>query len=153
MLSQVNDLLMLINLGIADLARAVVYRLPAQLDSAGTLTGDFYKYARQNPVIIEFLLRKFAHIGLFFMITMAFFILWRDYLKPLQAVIASFICGTLAAILDEIHQYYVIGRSGNMVDIMINMVGVMLAVFLIVIAFLLVKPIYYSQNTGTTCNK
>lgn len=153
MLSQVNDLLMLINLGIADLARAVVNRLPAQLASAGTLTGDFYQYARQNPVIIEFLLRKFAHIALFFMITLAFFILWRDYLKPLQAVIVSFICGTAAATLDEIHQYYVIGRSGNIVDVMINMVGVMLAVFLIAIAFWLVKPIYYSRNTGTTCTK
>lgn len=145
-LSQVNDLLMLIDLGIKDLAQAVVNRLPSRLDSAQTLSGDFYQYARQNPVIIEFLLRKLAHVVLFFIITLAFFILWRHYLKPLPAVAASFFCGTLAAILDETHQYYVIGRSGNIVDVLIDMVGVMLAVFLMAIAFLLVKPIYYNPG-------
>jgi len=40
-----------------------------------------------------------------------------------------------------------------MVDVLIDMVGVMQAVFLIAIAFLLVKPIYYSRNTGTTYKK
>lgn len=141
-LSQINDLLMLIDLRITDLARAVVNRLPSQLDSMGTLSGDFYNYARQNPLIMEFLLRKLAHVVLFFIITLAFFIFWRHHLKPLQAVFASFFCGTLSAILDEIHQYYVVGRSGNIIDVLINMAGVMQAVFLIAIAFLLVKPVY-----------
>jgi len=141
-LSQINDLLTLIDLRISDLVRAVINRLPSQLDAAGTLSGDFYNYARQNPVIMEFLLRKMAHVALFFMITLAFFILWRHYLKPLQAVFASFFCGTMAATLDEIHQYYVVGRSGTIIDVLIDIFGVLLAVLLIAIAFLLVKPIY-----------
>ncbi len=146
-LRQVNNFMVRINLGIADLARAIAGRLPPELESVGTITGDFYQYARQNPVIIEFILRKTAHVALFFAITLVFFIFWRHYLKPVKAVAASFVCGTLAAILDETHQYYVTGRSGAIADVLIDMVGVLLAVILIAIAFLLVKPIY-DKNSG-----
>ncbi len=141
-LRQVNALLTRVNLGIADLAHTIASRLPPQLESVGTITGDFYQYARENPVIIEFILRKSAHVFLFFIITLAFFVLWRHYLKPAQAVAASFACGTLAAILDEIHQHYVTGRSGSIIDVAIDMTGVSLAIILIAIAFLLIKPIY-----------
>ncbi len=141
-LRQVNAFLIRVNLGIADLARTIASRLPPQLESVGTITGDFYQYARQNPVIIEFILRKSAHVFLFFIITLAFFVLWRHYLEPAQAVAASFACGTLAAILDETHQYYLTGRSGNIIDVAIDMTGVLLAIILIAIAFLLIKPIY-----------
>ena len=96
-------------------AAASIPGVNGQLDSAGTLTGDFYKYARQNQVIIGFLLftEEAGPCCPLFYDYLAFFILWLHYLKLLQAVISSFICGTLAAILDEIHQYYVIGRSGT----------------------------------------
>lgn len=145
-LRQVNTLLRTVNLGITDLAWAIANRLPPQLESVGTVTGDFYHYAHQNPVIIEFILRKSAHIFIFFVITLAFFILWRQYLKPVQAVTVSFVCGTLAAIVDETIQYFVPGRHGSIIDVAIDMVGVSLAIILIVIAFLLIKPIYVKYD-------
>ncbi len=145
-LRQVNILLTMINLGITDLARAIANRLPPQLESVGTVTGDFYHYAKQNPVIIEFIIRKSAHIFFFFMITLAFFILCRHYLKPAKAVTVSFVCGTLAAIVDETIQYFVAGRHGSIIDVAIDMVGVSLAIILIAIAFLLIKPIYIKSD-------
>lgn len=145
-LKQVNQLMIRLDLSIVNLAEAISRRLPAQLDSARTLTGDFYLYARENPVIIEFLLRKLAHVSLFFAITLAFFLLWRHYLRPLQAVVASFACGALAAILDETHQHFVAGRTGSLVDVCIDLIGVFLAVILIALAFLLVKPVYHDKN-------
>lgn len=145
-LRQVNHFLDQMNLGVAELARAIASRLPAELESVGTITGNFYDYARKNPVIVEFMLRKSAHLVVFFLITLLFFVFWRHYLKPSWAVFTAFACGTLAAVLDEIHQYYVSGRAGSIIDVYINMIGILLAVILIGIAFYLIKPIYADKE-------
>ena len=145
-LREINLILTRINLGFSDLARVIAGLLPSGMESVSTITGEFLQYARQNPVIIEFLLRKMAHIALFFVITLAFFILWRHYLKPLYAVLATFASGTLIAILDETYQYFVIGRSGILTDVLIDLIGVFLAIILIAIAFLLIKPIYLHRD-------
>jgi VanZ family protein len=151
-LREINQLLVRINLGFSDLARIIAGLLPSGLESVGTITGEFLQYARQNPVIIEFLLRKTAHIALFFVITLAFFMFWRHYLKPLHAVLAASACGTLTAIIDETYQHFVIGRSGIFTDVLIDLIGVFLAIILIAIAFLLVKPVYSNRNQEPTKN-
>ncbi len=147
-LREIHIFLSRINLGIADVARAIAARLPQELESVSTITGDLYHYARQNPVIIEFLLRKSAHVALFFIITIALFMLWRHYFKPVHAVLAAFISGALIAILDEVFQYYVAGRTGNIIDVGFNMAGVSLAIALITIAFILIEPVYRNKHLG-----
>ncbi|MDO9534467.1 MAG: VanZ family protein [Bacillota bacterium] len=111
-LKQVNSLLINYNLSITRLALKIASHLPVQLDPAKTFTSDFYTYARANPVIIEFMLRKAAHIFLFFLITIAFFIMLRQILRrPGFAVAGAFLAGTLFSFLDEYHQNFVLNSS------------------------------------------
>ncbi len=130
--SQVNTLLNNLDLSLTRLAVGIANRLPAELSPARTFTQDFLAYARENPVIIEFLLRKTAHVILFFFITVAFFLLLRYYFQNLWlAGAVSFAAATIVAVLDEFHQSFVPGRTGSFVDVAIDMVGITLATGLI----------------------
>lgn len=132
-LRQVNELLLRFDLSITRLATEIAGRLPEQLGPVGILAGDFYAYTRDNPLLIEFLLRKAAHVGLFFLITIGLFLLLRQYLKrPGTAVVGAFGLATLLAFLDEYHQTFIIGRSGRLMDVGIDMVGITLATMLII---------------------
>lgn len=132
---QVNIFLQGIDISISHLVRRIAEHLPEQLLPARTLTSDFLIYARANPLIIEFLLRKTAHVILFFFITIAFFLLIRHYFRnPWFAAIVSAVAATLVAVLDEYYQSFVPGRSGSMVDVAIDMVGISAATALIFFA-------------------
>ncbi|EEG77107.1 VanZ family protein [Dethiobacter alkaliphilus] len=148
-LSQINAILRTFDMGITRLATAIAARLPSELGHAQTLSSDFYAYAQRNPVIIEFMLRKAAHVFVFFVITIAFFLLLRHYLhKPWQAILASFAAGTLMAFLDEYHQSLVDGRHGTLVDVGIDMIGVLAATFLLIFSFWLTSQ--YRSSTNKT---
>ncbi len=129
---QVNALLQSIDLSITRLVIAIATRLPDQLGPARTFTEDFLVYARNNPIIIEFLLRKAAHVLLFFFITIALFLFLRHYFKRYSvAAIVSFVIAVLIAVLDEYHQSLVPDRAGSMIDVAIDMVGITAATALI----------------------
>ncbi len=83
-LREVNSFLFRVNMSITDLARFIARSLPPQLESVGTVSGDFYQYARQNPVVIEFMLRKSAHVSLFFLITLRLFLSGQCFLPLLN---------------------------------------------------------------------
>ena len=137
---QVNAFLEGLDISISNLVFRIVNRLPEQLGPARTLTEDFLNYARANPVILEFLLRKTAHVVLFFFITMALFLFIRLYIKsPWVATAVTFITASLVAVLDEYHQSFVPGRSGNVVDVAIDMVGVTAAIMFIIFALFLAR--------------
>jgi VanZ family protein len=137
-LHQVNIILQRLNLSLSLLVAAVINNLPEQLAPARTLTGDFYAYARQNPVIIEFLLRKTAHVFVFFVITIVLFLLFSQYLKSAWwSVFLAFLAGSALAVLDEIHQGFVAGRVYSVVDIVIDIAGVTMAVLMLLISLFL----------------
>lgn len=137
---QVNNFLKGIDISISRIVYHIAERLPEQLAPARTLTGDFLVYARANPVILEFLLRKTAHVALFFLITMALFLLIRKYFRnPWAATGVTFLAASLIGVLDEYHQSFVPGRSGSFVDVAIDMVGVSAAIMLIIFALALTR--------------
>lgn len=137
-LRQIHALLLGFDVSLTSLAGEIAGRLPAQLGPAKTLASDFLAYGRENPALIEFLLRKAAHIGLFFLITIALFLLLRQYLANSgAAVTGAFVLAGLMAFLDEYHQTFVSSRSGNLVDVGIDMVGVTMATTFIIFALLI----------------
>jgi VanZ family protein len=141
---QVNAFLKSIDISVSHLVYRIIDRLPEQLGPARTLTEDFLVYARANPVILEFLLRKTAHVVLFFFITLALFLFIQQYFRnPWLAAVLSFLAATLVAVLDEYHQSFVPGRSGNVVDVAIDMVGVTAAIMLILFALSLARRYRY----------
>ncbi|UMZ74165.1 VanZ family protein [Natranaerofaba carboxydovora] len=137
-LQQVNDLFGLLDVSFEKAAIFISSNLPGELGPVQTFSSDFYEYASENPGIIEFILRKIAHIVVFFVITIAVFLLLREYTaSKLLAVAGAFLLATIIAILDEYHQSFVDGRHGTIVDVLINMVGISLAVAQILFSFFL----------------
>jgi len=111
-----------------------------ELNPAKEIGQDIYTYAMNNPVIIEFFLRKLAHIFVFFWITVFLFILLNQYIthRWLSVILAN-IGGILLAFLDEYRQTFVSGRVGSMVDVLIDSLGVFLAAGIIIFSFFITR--------------
>lgn len=74
----------------------------------------------------DFILRKTAHSVEYFVLT---FLLWRAFkgtfnLEPLRLLVYPAAAALVYAALDEIHQYFVPGRSGNFNDCLIDALGI-----------------------------
>ncbi len=74
----------------------------------------------------DFILRKFAHISEFFILTILFY---RAVKKTIfeNPVFAAAIFSLLYAVSDEVHQLFVPGRAGKIEDVMIDGVGILAA--------------------------
>lgn len=123
------------------MARWIATRIPlnfSELAYMDQVMQDFFVYVRENPVIIEFFLRKVAHVFVFFVITIALFFLLFQYIHSAAlALLLSFLGGFLLAVLDEFRQSFVPGRVASAVDVFIDMIGVSLGVLLIIFALLI----------------
>lgn len=71
-----------------------------------------------------FMLRKFAHYMIYFILGTIIYLLSKSYK-------VSFIVFSLYAIFDEIHQYFVPGRSCELRDMMIDICGGITALIVI----------------------
>jgi VanZ family protein len=123
------------------LAQWLAARIPlnfGELTHIDTVMQDFILYVRANPVVIEFFLRKAAHMTVFFFLTLALFFLLYQYVSsaPL-AILLSFGGGFALAMLDEFRQSFVAGRVASSVDVFIDMIGVSLAVVMIIFSLIL----------------
>lgn len=137
-LRQINNLLDLLDLSFQRLAVFISSNLPRELGPIKAFSSDVYEYAVENPMIIEFLLRKIAHVTAFFVITIVIFLLLREYTKKRSySVGGAFVLASIIAVLDEYHQTFVEGRHGTLIDVLINMVGIVIATCLILFSFFL----------------
>ncbi len=135
---QVNDAVRMFDFSLTEVAGKIADRLPEQLDPAKNAASRFYQHALANPETTEFLLRKSGHVILFFFITIAFFLLLRQYLRnPWSALFGSAVFATLIAILDEFYQTFVADRSGSIIDVFIDLIGVTSAFFFIAFALII----------------
>ncbi|MTI81996.1 MAG: hypothetical protein FH758_14190 [Firmicutes bacterium] len=87
-----------------------------------------YDVLRQHPNLSEFIVRKIAHVVVFFVFTISVFLLLGSYLKRFYSVFVLTGLITLGvAVIDEIHQSFVPGRAGKWLDVGIDSLGVILA--------------------------
>ncbi|HOL18149.1 MAG TPA: VanZ family protein [Bacillota bacterium] len=135
---QVNSTVRLFDNTISELAAKIVARLPEQMDPAKTFFSRLVQFAVEHPDVTEFMLRKTAHVLLFFCITVVVFFLLRQYLQnPFGALITAAVLSGVIAFLDEFYQTFVSGRDGSIVDVIIDLFGVALACFFIAFALLI----------------
>ena len=85
--------------------------------------------------LLTFLVRKGAHIFAYFVLGILMFnALWRVDLSKFKfnrpAVLSIIVCALYAA-SDEFHQLFIIGRSGELRDIMIDSCAAMVGIFII----------------------
>ncbi len=142
-LNQINSILVSLDLTFVRLSQWLASLLPLDFSELGhidTLTEDVLTYARENPVIIEFFLRKVAHVVVYFIITLALFFLFHQYFRnSTVSVILSFLAAGTIGYFDEYRQTFVEGRYGSMVDVFINFIGISLATCLILFSFFITR--------------
>lgn len=92
--------------------------------------------------IINFIMRKSAHMTEYFILTILFVSLYKEYTNNKNKLIMiSIISCFLYACTDEIHQLFIIGRAGQFIDVLIDTIG----------GLLFIIPYYiYKENSKTT---
>ena len=79
----------------------------------------------------QYLLRKCAHMTEYFVFTLTVILpLYVNKFKAKQICIFAFIISVMYASLDEFHQTFVPGRSGQISDVFIDSIGIAASVFL-----------------------
>ena len=81
-----------------------------------------------NIELLSFIIRKLAHFTEYLILGILTYNLIKSYNK--KAYIAIFIC-ILYAINDEIHQYFVPGRSCQILDMTIDSIGSITGIYLL----------------------
>jgi len=79
----------------------------------------------------DFLLRKIAHMFEFAVLTYLIWRIWRRKDAGYGAVMFSGLWSLFYAITDEVHQTYIMGRSGNFFDIGIDSLGILVALVIL----------------------
>lgn len=86
--------------------------------------GELFETDWDAFLLLTFLVRKAAHMSIFFILTaLLFYGLWRVGTRPTPRLAAAVgLCALLAA-LDEFHQTFVPGRDGKFSDVLIDLGG------------------------------
>lgn len=86
------------------------------------LLGDYVSTGGED--ISTFLVRKSAHIFMFFVLGILLYVLMRSFtVSPKKQVMFSIVFAFCYAVFDEIHQTFVPGRSGEARDVLIDTLG------------------------------
>ena len=82
----------------------------------------------------DFILRKIAHVSEFFVLAvLIWFVVKRKEKGRAMTVLIASTFAIDYAILDEIHQLFVFGRSGNVTDVAIDCIGVFVAALVLLV--------------------
>lgn len=76
------------------------------------------------------IIRKLAHLTEYLILGMLIYNLMREFTLK-QIILYSCLICTLLAIFDEIHQLFVGGRDGKILDVLIDSIGSICGIFLI----------------------
>ncbi len=95
--------------------------------SSGVIVNFIKKIIPGNYHTITFIVRKLAHISIYFILYLLTFNCFKRFNKRKYAI---YFC-LLYAVSDEIHQLFVVNRSCELRDILIDMIGVVLAYLII----------------------
>ena len=101
-----------------------------QSGSIATLIYNIFNISDTEKV--SFIVRKCAHVSEFFILGILVINLISKY-NVKNSYLISFIVCVLYASSDEFHQLFVPGRSGQVTDVFIDMIGVVLGLLLVLL--------------------
>jgi len=88
---------------------------------------------------IHLLIRKLAHITEFFLLMLSIYLPIHTFRKNTSSfygrIVLCFCLSVLCAFFDEFHQSFVDGRSGNLPDVLIDSIGILLASILLILSY------------------
>ncbi len=77
---------------------------------------------------LEFILRKIAHLSFFGLLALVFY--W-NLKEQRYRYLKAWFCLVIFAFVDEVHQAFIIGRDGRIVDVIIDSFGAALLLYLL----------------------
>ncbi len=122
----------------------LIFSFSSQNGSTSSSVSNFFVSFFENhcflAVDLVFLIRKGAHFFEYFILGVLVLFLIREYvLQEWRALLYSFCCCLFYAISDEIHQLFVVGRSGRVMDVIIDGCGALLGILIFSFLLLLKK--------------
>lgn len=91
-------------------------------------------------VIVHVLIRKIAHMAEFGLVGITGYVFLSTFTENMKVTaLSSFAFSLLYAVSDEIHQYFVPGRSGLASDVLIDGLGALLGVIFIMLIFYFIR--------------
>ena len=91
---------------------------------SGKIVDTVSTYLTLSEEILTFLIRKSAHLALYFILGVLVFSLIREYTKETaKLIICTLAVVATYAVIDETHQMFVSGRSGEIRDVLIDVTG------------------------------
>lgn len=99
---------------------------------------------------LNFFLHKISHITFYSLLTYLLFINLRDF-KGKYFIVWVFI--TIFAFSDEIHQFYIIGRSGRLLDIGLDSISSLITLLIIYVLSKYKKDKKMKTNTSNVSNQ
>ncbi len=115
----------------------------------GTFVSFFGGDAEDAALIdmLEFYVRKAAHMFIFFVLSVLVFSFLSCYdLKRIARSAGTLVFCLLYCISDEIHQLFVEGRSGNLFDVCIDMVGVTIGLVFSLLVLYIYRKFIHKEN-------
>src|SRR5690554_4312580 len=113
--------------------------LPASLssDQSGVIVDILHPIVLNLGISIDvqtfsLIVRKTAHFTEFFLLGVFWYIIYAKYFKSVKLIGVVLIHGLLTAVLDETVQLFVDGRSGEIIDVLIDFGGVLSAVLFVI---------------------
>ncbi|MCR1849916.1 VanZ family protein [Paeniclostridium sordellii] len=82
--------------------------------------------------IAEFLIRKSAHMFLYFMLSILIYMVFKN-INNKKAYLYSIIGCFIYACTDEIHQLFITGRSGEFKDVLVDTLGATIGLLIVFI--------------------
>lgn len=96
------------------------------------MLNGFLKLCHINITLSEHFVRKLAHFVEYFVLGASMFFTVRSFnLRKTYCVFAVPLMGFIVASIDETIQYFSVGRSCQFSDVMLDFVGVIVAVFIL----------------------
>ena len=104
------------------------------------ITKKFYYIEKLHPII-----RKIAHFSIYTVVGFSImgFMCTFD-MKNIFKLLISFGVGVTYAISDEVHQYFIPGRSARILDVCIDSAGVLTGIFILIILIIVMENIVNS---------
>ncbi|MCJ7987233.1 VanZ family protein [Priestia sp. OVL9] len=90
-------------------------------------SGEFFT-AYSYGFNVEFITRKIAHLSFFGLLGLLFY--W-NLKKQNYRYIKAWLCVAAFAFLDEVHQAFIVGRDGRIIDVAVDSLGAAIALYLL----------------------
>lgn len=102
-------------------------------NSSNIIVNFLYNITKINKDTLIIIVRKSAHIFEYFVLYLLTYNCFKEYNIKNKYVYIIFCI--LCSLIDEIHQLFIIGRTGKILDVFVDSIGIFIGLILIEVAY------------------